>query len=94
MVNCNDTIQIPGIHVNDRANADGKPGVKPATWRAAITGMVISMVEYLALLQARARDRHALQNLDDQMLKDIGVTRADIEQELAKPFLSDFPWRG
>ncbi|HAI31261.1 MAG TPA: hypothetical protein DCM48_17305, partial [Thalassospira sp.] len=38
--------------------------------------------------------RHALQHLDDRMLKDIGVTRADIERELAKPFLSDFPRRG
>lgn len=94
MVNCNDTIQIPGIHVNDRANTNGKQGVKPAIWRAAITGMMISAVEYLALVQARARDRHALQYLDDHMLKDIGVTRADIEQELEKPFLSDFPRRG
>lgn len=94
MVNCNDTIQIPGIRVNDRAVMNGKQVDSPVTWRAAITAMVISAVEYLALLQARARDRSALKMLDDRMLKDIGVTRADINQELARPFLSDFPRRG
>ena len=94
MVNCNDTIQIPSIHGNDGATTNGKQVVKLAAWRAAITGMVVSAVEYLALCQARARDRHALQYLDDHMLKDIGVTRADIEQELAKPVLLDFPRRG
>ncbi|NIY74568.1 DUF1127 domain-containing protein [Thalassospira sp. HF15] len=94
MVNCNDAIQIPNIHGDDRATTNGKQGVKLASWRAAITGVVISAVEYLALRQARARDLYALQNLDDQMLKDIGVTRADIDQELAKPFLLDFPRRG
>ena len=32
------------------------------------------------------RERRALQSFDDRALKDIGLTRADIEQELAKPF--------
>lgn len=93
MVNCNDAIQIPGIRVNDRAVMNGAQGKKPVTWRAAIAGVVISAVEHLALLQARARDRSALKILDDRALRDIGVTRADIDQELAKPFLSDFPRR-
>jgi uncharacterized protein YjiS (DUF1127 family) len=94
VVNCNDTIQIPGINVTDRAVSNVKQDKQPVGWRAAISGVMISAVEYLAHLQARSRDRNALQKLDDHMLKDIGVTRADIEQELAKPFLSDFPRRG
>jgi len=35
---------------------------------------------------ARSRQRHALAALDDAMLKDIGLSRADIEFEAAKPF--------
>jgi len=94
MVNCNDTIQIPGIQASDHSAVSGKQDKKPVSWRMVITGMLISAVEYLAVRQAHARDRHALQHLDDRMLKDIGVTRADIERKLAKPFLSDFPRRG
>ncbi len=39
--------------------------------------------------QARAGERHRLAALDDYMLKDIGLTRADVEHEVRKPF-----WRG
>ena len=38
---------------------------------------------------ARSRQRHALAALDDAMLKDIGLSRADIEFEAAKPFWRD-----
>ena len=34
----------------------------------------------------RSRQRHALAGLDDAILKDIGLSRADIEFEAAKPF--------
>jgi uncharacterized protein YjiS (DUF1127 family) len=33
-----------------------------------------------------ACERRALASLDDAMLKDIGITRADVDQETAKPF--------
>ena len=94
MVNCNDTIQLPDIHVSDRAMVTGKQGVKPATWRAAMADVVISAVDYLARLQTRARDRHAIQLLDDHMLKDVGLSRADVEEELSKPFWTGLPPRG
>ena len=93
MVNCNDTIQLPDIHVSDRALMNGKQGEKPATWRAAMMDVVISAVEYLARLQARSRDRHAIQLLDDHMLKDVGLSRADIDEELSKPFWTGLPPR-
>ena len=38
---------------------------------------------------ARRRSRLSLQRLDDRMLKDIGVTRADVFAETRKSF-----WRG
>jgi uncharacterized protein YjiS (DUF1127 family) len=94
MVNCNNTIHIPDINVTDRAASVENQAKQPVSWYAAITGLMVSLVEYLARLQARSRDRQMLQKLDDRLLKDIGVTRADVERELAKPFLSGFPRRG
>ena len=37
----------------------------------------------------RTRQRRALAGLDDQMLRDIGITRAEAARECGKPF-----WRG
>jgi uncharacterized protein YjiS (DUF1127 family) len=34
----------------------------------------------------RARQRHALAALDDRLLKDIGISRADVMRESVKPF--------
>ena len=34
----------------------------------------------------RDRDRRALQALDDRLLRDIGVSRSEVEGEIAKPF--------
>lgn len=36
--------------------------------------------------QERARQRRHLSELDERMLQDIGVTRADVDREIAKPF--------
>ena len=41
--------------------------------------------EFLLEMWSLDRERRALQRLDDRGLKDIGLTRADIEGELAKP---------
>ena len=37
----------------------------------------------------RVRERHVLASLDDRMLGDIGLSRADVDGEVSKPF-----WRG
>ena len=36
--------------------------------------------------QDRARQRHRLGEMDDHLLRDIGLSRADLEHESAKPF--------
>jgi uncharacterized protein YjiS (DUF1127 family) len=47
-----------------------------------LLGTVLSWLE-------RRRQRLALARLDDRMLKDIGLSRAEVEVELSKPF-----WQG
>jgi uncharacterized protein YjiS (DUF1127 family) len=43
-------------------------------------------IELLMVWHERARQRRQLQSLNDQMLRDIGLGRADVEVEAAKPF--------
>jgi uncharacterized protein YjiS (DUF1127 family) len=40
----------------------------------------------LTLWQGRRRSRQQLADLSDQMLQDIGITRAEVEREYGKPF--------
>jgi len=47
---------------------------------------VLLVADLLSTWWLRARERRHLQALDDNMLKDIGVTRADVEFESHKPF--------
>jgi uncharacterized protein YjiS (DUF1127 family) len=44
------------------------------------------LMGYFAEWRARARSRHLLQQLDDRMLRDVGLSRADVARECAKNF--------
>jgi uncharacterized protein YjiS (DUF1127 family) len=54
----------------------------PALWRWSS----LRFVDMLLQFHERARQRQALMALDDRLLKDIGVSRADAEREANKPF--------
>jgi uncharacterized protein YjiS (DUF1127 family) len=43
-------------------------------------------IEVLMTWHERARQRRQLQSLSDPMLRDIGLSRADVEGETTKPF--------
>ena len=43
-------------------------------------------IDLLLIWQQRARDRRQLESLSDHMLRDIGLTRADVYAEASKPF--------
>jgi len=43
-------------------------------------------VEHAFSAYERWRQRQALMRLDDHLLKDIGLSRADVEAEASKPF--------
>ena len=40
------------------------------------------VLDFFAAIDRRARDRHQLAALDERMLSDIGLTRADVEIEM------------
>ncbi|HEX2479069.1 MAG TPA: DUF1127 domain-containing protein [Geminicoccaceae bacterium] len=47
---------------------------------------VARAIDLLLVWQQRARDRRQLESLSDHMLRDIGLSRADVFAEAAKPF--------
>ena len=44
------------------------------------------LLNRIALWQERARSRRALQQLDDRMLRDVALSRSDVERECGKFF--------
>lgn len=49
-------------------------------------GVLESTVDGLLTWQRRHKDRMHLLSLDDRLLRDIGVSTADVEREASKPF--------
>jgi uncharacterized protein YjiS (DUF1127 family) len=64
----------------DRRDRHGMPPAR--TLRAAGARLIL----ILARWQELARQRRSLLSLDDRMLKDIGITRADATREGTRPF--------
>lgn len=56
-----------------------RPGPAPAPSRW------IRLVDTLVLWQERFRSRQTLAGMDDRMLRDVGLSRADLEPEIRKP---------
>ena len=56
---------------------------------APIDAGITRLFDRLFTWHQRARDRQVLSQLDAHMLHDIGLSRADVEHEVSKPF-----WRG
>lgn len=54
-----------------------------------VVGKVGRGVLNLLAWQDRIRDRGRLASLDQRLLQDIGLSRADIDREISKPF-----WQG
>jgi uncharacterized protein YjiS (DUF1127 family) len=57
---------------------------RPQGWSWA--SGVQRLVTLLLTWQQRARDRRQLESLSDHMLRDIGLSRADVFAEASKPF--------
>ena len=50
---------------------------------------VVDFAATLSAWQERARQRRELMELDDHLLRDIGISRADAAKEAVKPFWVD-----
>ncbi len=64
-------------------NLDRRPAGK---WTSGLVRRRFGLFDLLLRWQSRASERHALGDLDDRMLKDIGLTRTQADQESRKPF--------
>jgi uncharacterized protein YjiS (DUF1127 family) len=64
--------------------SDTKIGLRPR--RSFVLGAAVVVFELLAVWRDRRRQRFILSRLDDRMLHDIGLTYADVEGEISKPF--------
>ncbi len=53
---------------------------------AALLTLPERIADALYEWQRRASERHHLRQLSDHMLKDIGLSRFDVEREAGKPF--------
>jgi uncharacterized protein YjiS (DUF1127 family) len=71
------TIQARAAWANRRRLVRRAWSWSPAVGRA---------IDLLLIWQQRARDRRQLESLSDHMLRDIGLSRADVFAEASKPF--------
>ena len=61
--------------------------LRPSSNRTASAARTVrNAIETVLLWYAHRRQRWHLASLDDRMLRDIALTRADIEREIRKPF--------
>ena len=54
--------------------------------RADPLGLLGNVIELALVWLQRSRERRELGGFGDHMLKDLGVSRADIDREVSKPF--------
>ncbi len=60
--------------------------VRTMPFENAVFAVFVGARRALSTWQERARGRRALASLDDHLLRDIGLSRADVERERVKPF--------
>ena len=51
-----------------------------------LSALIVKATDTVLDWQERVRQRHHLGEMDDHLLRDIGLSRADLEHESSKPF--------
>jgi len=62
---------------------------RPTSYRPDFRTRALQAIEWLEVCQSRWRERRQLETLDDTALKDIGLSRADVDGEINR-----WPWEG
>jgi uncharacterized protein YjiS (DUF1127 family) len=74
------------MNANTTTLSSSHPSLATLSLAFAPVGRAVSL---LATWRRRAADRQHLCGLDSHMLRDVGLSRGDVEVEISKPF-----WRG
>lgn len=72
--------------INTKLISAGNVAAKPLRAFGKIRRFIVKCLQIIVIWQERAEQRHALRELGDHMLKDIGVSHADAYKEARKPF--------
>ena len=75
---------MSGVQFHHAASTSGRGNAAGLVQVARV--VVLRMIMAIDTMMMRRRARLQLQSLDDRMLKDIGVSRADVAAESCKPF--------
>lgn len=70
-------------------SANGAPVssvLMPTAADRGVVALIVRLVEVMLVWQERRRQRRQLSRMDDYMLRDIGLSSADVEHEVHKPF--------
>ena len=80
-----DIIMHPGANF-PCVNQDAAPVRAPAPWGRQAADLLIRLIDLLLTWQQRASERRSLLEVDERMLRDMGLSRADLDRETRKPF--------
>lgn len=72
--------------INTKLITAGSAAVKPVRALAKVRRVMVKCLNLIVVWQDRAEQRHALSELNERMLKDIGVSNVDAYKEARKPF--------
>lgn len=71
---------------NTSVNFAPRTATHPATRPASVRQLALHVLDRLLEWQDRAASRQSIGELDDRLLKDIGLDRAKLQGEARKPF--------
>lgn len=72
--------------INTKLITAGSAAAKPVRALAKVRRFVVKCLQIIVVWQDRVEQRHALSELNERMLKDIGVSNVDAYKEARKPF--------
>lgn len=69
-----------------KSSTSGFANYRTTTSRFELPPILFGLIETIAVWSVRRRQRHALAELDEHLLNDVGLSREQARREAAKPF--------